>query len=638
MKKSFLAMAMATLMLTACGSNPGTTSSPSTSQQTSTSESISSAPSASSSVSSRSSSSSRDSSASTQSSKSDSTFSSASSTSSSASSASSVHVHTPGTPVEENVVPASCLEDGSYDLVTYCSTCNQELDRESKTTPALGHKAGTPVEENKVEPTDLTDGSYDLVTYCSVCEAEMVREYKTIPALGTLDKLSFELNDEEDGYWVKPINNSVSGPVVIPAFYEGLPVFSIEDYAFYDCKSVTSIVIPSTVVSIGPSAFYGCSSLASITLPFLGGSQHDNAFLGYLFGAREYSDNASYVPSSLKSVALLDGCTSIGDYAFYKCSSLTSVTIPDSVVSIGDGAFYDCSKLQYAQHDNGSYLGNANNPYLALISVISDMAITSCEIHSDCRLIGPEAFSISRFLTSVSIPNSISFIGVDAFKGAIRLQFAEYDNASYLGNADNPYLVLVSANGQDRSIKSCQIHPDCKFIGPEAFCANKFLTSISVPDGVTFIGELAFAGCSSLVSVSIPDGVAFIGNGAFRECLYLPSSIAIPGGVSTIGDYTFYNCQSFESVTISDGVSAIGDSAFSCCTSMATVSIPSSVVSIGKQAFYSCYALQTILYDGTEVEWDKVDKGSDWHLSVPEKAVVRCTDGDVPLDGSSFLN
>ena len=81
----------------------------------------------------------------------------------------------------------------------------------------------------------------------------------------------------------------------------------IRRYAFYECSSLTSIVIPSGVTSIGSDTFYGCSSLTSIE-----------------------------IPSSV---------TSIGGNAFYRCSSLTSIVIPSGVTSIGSNAFSRCSKL-----------------------------------------------------------------------------------------------------------------------------------------------------------------------------------------------------------------------------------------------------------------------------------------------------
>ncbi|WP_394901913.1 leucine-rich repeat domain-containing protein, partial [Bacteroides xylanisolvens] len=73
------------------------------------------------------------------------------------------------------------------------------------------------------------------------------------------------------------------------------------------CSSLTSITIPDGVTSIGSYAFSGCSSLTSITIT--------------------------------------DGVTNIGSYAFSGCSSLTSITIPDGVTSIGSYAFSGCSKL-----------------------------------------------------------------------------------------------------------------------------------------------------------------------------------------------------------------------------------------------------------------------------------------------------
>ncbi len=92
--------------------------------------------------------------------------------------------HTPAEKVIENDVPATCTVDGSYDEVVYCSVCGFEISRTGKTHTAPGHKAGEPVNENIVKATCTEDGSYEVATYCTVCGEEITREYKTTDALG----------------------------------------------------------------------------------------------------------------------------------------------------------------------------------------------------------------------------------------------------------------------------------------------------------------------------------------------------------------------------------------------------------------------------------------------------------------------
>ena len=173
-------------------------------------------------------------------------------------------------------------------------------------------------------------------------------------------------------------------------------------------KTISSIVVPDYVTSIGESAFRGCSSLESITIPFVGAkadvSWSDNCRypFGYIFGTSSYTGGVAteqsysgtyyiynrysstyYIPSSLKSVAVTGG--NILMHAFYNCSRLTSVTIPDSVTSIGEQAFYNCSGL------------------------------TSITIPDSVTSIGEEAFYNCSGLTSITIPDGVTNIGDYAF-------------------------------------------------------------------------------------------------------------------------------------------------------------------------------------------------------------------------------
>ena len=107
-------------------------------------------------------------------------------------------------------------------------------------------------------------------------------------------------------------------------------VTSIGNYAFYDCKRLTSVTIGNSVTSIGDDAFFQCSGLTSVTIPNSVTSIGDRAFLGC---------------TGLTSVTIGNSVTRIGGMAFYNCKRLTSVTIGSSVNYIGSEAFRHCYRL-----------------------------------------------------------------------------------------------------------------------------------------------------------------------------------------------------------------------------------------------------------------------------------------------------
>ncbi|MBO7229589.1 MAG: leucine-rich repeat domain-containing protein, partial [Bacteroidales bacterium] len=107
-------------------------------------------------------------------------------------------------------------------------------------------------------------------------------------------------------------------------------------------------------------------------------------------------------------------------------------------------------------------------------------------------------------------------------------------------------------------------------IGVGAFSSCSILTSVTIGNSVTSIGERALAYCSSLTSVTIGNSVTSIGDYAFCDCSSL-TSVTIPNSVSSIGVGAFYNCNSLTSVTIGNSVTTIGNYAFRYCDSLTSV-------------------------------------------------------------------
>ncbi len=93
------------------------------------------------------------------------------------------HVCVPADAVKENVIEATCVTEGSYDLVVYCSGCYAELSRETVELGFGDHKAADAVKENEIPATCKAEGSYDLVVYCSICQEEISRETFTTDKL-----------------------------------------------------------------------------------------------------------------------------------------------------------------------------------------------------------------------------------------------------------------------------------------------------------------------------------------------------------------------------------------------------------------------------------------------------------------------
>ena len=180
------------------------------------------------------------------------------------------------------------------------------------------------------------------------------------------------------------------------------------------------------------------------------------------------------------------------------------------------------------------------------------------------------AFYNCTGLTSIILPNTVTFIGIEAFTCT--------------------------------SLTSVHIPAGVTSIGQSVFANCTGLTSVTLPANLTTINTQAFYGCTGLTSITIPASVTEIGGGAFYNCNSL-GSITIPEGVTSIGGNAFGSCTSLESITLPANVTSIGNSAFSNCTGLTNITIPESVTEIGAGAFSGCTNLTSVTFEGAEIDF-----------------------------------
>jgi hypothetical protein len=360
------------------------------------------------------------------------------------------------------------------------------------------------------------------------------------------------------------------GAVVIPYSINGAVVQIIDDGAFRDCTSLTSISIPGWVYmppTIRNQVFYGCTNLKTVKIE----------------NARISGSQVFYGCTSLTSVNIGINVPIIGNQAFYGCTSLTSVNIGPNVSSIGDQAFYDCTSLTGAW-----FLGNAPTMGLNVFDFSS-----------------PEFFI---YYSAESTGFTNPWYGYPSIK-------AEFGDFRYwITDSGGCFITKYIGAGGVVEIPASLMGIPVVGIGDSAFRDCTGLTSVTIPNSVTSIGSSAFSSCTGLTSVSIPDSVTTIGG-------------------TTIGTTAFYNCRSLTNINVDmnnpafssqDGalynktkttiiqyptgrsggyiipnsVTSIGVAAFVYCSGLTSVNIPSSVTNIGFIAFAGCTSLTAAYFYG----------------------------------------
>ena len=115
-----------------------------------------------------------------------------------------------------------------------------------------------------------------------------------------------------------------------------------------------------------------------------------------------------------------------------------------------------------------------------------------------------------------------------------------------------------------------------------------------IPTSVTAIGENAFCGLDGLTSINIPNSITSIGAGAFSFCFHLTGDLTIPNSVKTIGAGAFFQCEGFDgTLTIGESVEYIGDYAFRQCSHFTNaVSLATVPPELGNEPGWNCVVFE----------------------------------------------
>lgn len=272
---------------------------------------------------------------------------------------------------------------------------------------------------------------------------------------GAWGGISFETLSSNPLYFAENlyINNSLATDIVIDT------AAAVGDYAFYECGSITSVVIGSRVNSIGEYAFSGCAALKSAVIGDGVTSIGECAFSGC---------------EDMESLKIGGGVKTIGGFAFFQCFSVEEITVPASVQTIGESAFTDCTSLKKLNLNEG-------------LKSIGDCAFGGCSS-----------------LESLIMPNSVTSIGFGIIMFGGGAGFGEGLNPT------NNLTKLVMSNSiteiTDFAFSYCNISEvriggSVSKICYSAFYGCSALKSIVMPKSVKSISSYAFYRVGGIESV-----------------------------------------------------------------------------------------------------------------------------------------
>lgn len=316
--------------------------------------------------------------------------------------------------------------------------------------------------------------------------------------------------------------------------------------------TIQSVVIEQGVTSVGYWAFANCTNLKTISLP-------DGITL---------IEADAFYNSGLASIVLPNSVTEVQESAFSNCKQLASCDLGRGIKHIGKNCFWDCTALKSLKW-------------------------------SDClETIGGGCF-ISWGSGSSSEPGKIPLQDTLVFPATFRSMdeiFSCYTNVKVvIWNARRPEgSGMGPLYNYYHSYDEIIVGDEVEVIPTNLFRDQRKIDTIMLPESVESIGQNAFNGCTKLAYVNIPEKVQSIGKAAFYNCSAL-TSLKLPKGISEVYGSTFYGCKSLTRINLPEGVTAVGESAFSGCTVLDSLVLPQSLRTISESAFANMSAQKELV-------------------------------------------
>lgn len=389
---------------------------------------------------------------------------------------------------------------------------------------------------------------------------------------------------------------------------------AIGEQMFYGLSKLASIVIPSSVTSIGNSAFADCISL---TLAELNSSL--KSVSGYCFSGC----------TNLSSIIIPEGITDIGGYAFEGCTSLQSVTLPTTLTNIDYSSFSRCTSLKSIILP--ANLKDINN------EAFCASGLESIVIPEGIKSLSSATFRDCKDLKSIELPKSLLIIGSNAFSGCISLPSIRIpDNVTTISNyafsgctslanvelPDGLFEIQYNAFSECTSLNTINLPTELSKIGGRVFSGCTALNNITLPPYLEKIDNATFSGCTSLTAIDIPCGI--IENNAFQDCTSL-TIVKLPIDLMYIKDGAFSGCSSLQEITIPSRILSIGSEAF-INTGLKKVTLEEGIRSIPAGTFSGCENLEEVTFPSTMASISGFNRTGVRKVVIPEGPVKIDTD------------